>query len=786
MRTQTVPRRVSVAAWLPAALLLLALWAPDARAQVPNPVYTVTLQDAVTGDNGLQSFVVPGVTCVNCRVPDPNPPAGSVSVDNYTLDVWERPTQSGSSANVYLPALDIVSYEIGFDNDFLYYRMRLFGVDNQGTGKRLPYLYAYESNIDSDPRGDVFVRVTDPSSKGLDDVFGTQGVTVHHDANNNVGGLLPLSPEGPGANVDGYEFLVFDQGNNLVPGDPGGADAVQARTILIGGAPYLELAVKRSFLNAVKGTPVTTASFRPYAAKGGGTTNQNQLYQHDQYGRDTAGSPYPWLQQAGAPVICPNTSAAENALTPAQRAALNSGTNVATAFSNPCYPSGGNLVEFDNAGTVDELAGGTTISFTPPTVAKSFTPPSIGAGGASTLTITLTAVNATTVTGAAFTDTYPANLFNTASPTVTNTCGGTVTAAANSGSLALTGGTIPGSSFCTITVQVTSAVVGSYNNSTGPLTTSNAGTGTAAAATLTVLARPTIVKDLTPATISPGGSSVLTLTLSNSNAVPLTSAAFTDTFPTTPGQMSLFNAVTSNSCGGILDEADAFDVNNTLNAGDRTVRLTGGTIPASGNCVVTVNVTATAAGLYTNTIPANGLTTANGGTNTAAASDTLTVGGGSPSLMVAKMSTAFSDPVNDLVNPKRIPGGFVTYTIIVTNSGSGAVDNNTTVITDPIPVSADLFVGDVGAPGSGPVGFVQGTPTSGLTYTFTALANATDDVLFSSDGGATYTYTPVPDVNGMDPLVTHIRINPKGVFAGDPSPGSPSPNFSISFRIRIE
>jgi len=48
-------------------------------------------------------------------------------------------------------------------------------------------------------------------------------------------------------------------------------------------------------------------------------------------------------------------------------------------------------------------------------VAKSFAPAAIGTGDASVLTITLTNPNATAVTGAAFTDTYPAGLVNTAS-----------------------------------------------------------------------------------------------------------------------------------------------------------------------------------------------------------------------------------------------------------------------------------------------------------------------------------------------------------------------------------
>jgi hypothetical protein len=778
---------------------LLALWAAGARAQVPNPTYSLTLQDAVTGDatggSGPQNFTVPGVTCVNCRIPDPNPPAGSGPVDNYTQDVWERPTQSGSSANVYFTALDIVTYEIGFDSTFLYFRMRLFGVDNMGSGKRLPFFYAYEINFDADPRGDLFVRSEDPSGKGLDDVFGTPGVIAFHDSNNNVGDGDPLSPDGPGANVDGYESLVFDQGTNNVPGQPSGSDAVRARTILIGGIPYIELAVERVFLDALNGGPVAQAAFRPYASKGGSTTGQNTLYAHDQYGRLSAGSPYPWLQQAGAPATCPNTNAADDALTTAQRNALNSGTNAATAFPNPCYPSGGNLVEFDNAGTVNDLASGILLSFTPPTVAKSFTPATIGADGVSTLTITLTAANTTTVTGVSLTDLFPSTpgQMVVASPlSTTNTCGGTLdendaldadsTLEAGDGSVRLTGGTIPGSGGCTITVQVTAPTVGSYTNSTGPVSTSNAGTATAASATLTVLNRPAVTKSFSPDPIASGGTATLTIVLSNINTVALSvnTPGFTDTFPTTPGAMTVASPLTTtNTCGGtLLDNAGG-----ALAAGDPGIRLNGGSIPAQGSCQVTVNVTATTPGTHTNSIAAGNLSTS-GGTNVAAASDTLTVNG--PAIAVVKSSVAFSDPYNNTTNPKRIPGGFVDYSTVVTNSGAGAADNNSTIVLDPIPAGTDLFVGDLGGAGSGPVAYTQGTPTSGLTYTFTSLASSTDDLSFSNDGGATFTYTPVPNGNGVDPAVTHLRINPKGVLAGDAVAGAPSPNFTVSFRMRVE
>ena len=122
--------------------------------------------------------------------------------------------------------------------------------------------------------------------------------------------------------------------------------------------------------------------------------------------------------------------------------------------------------------------------------------------------------------------------------------------------------------------------------------------------------------------------------------------------------------------------------------------------------------------------------------------------------------------MNNGTNPKSIPGAVQRYTVRVTNQGTGAVDNNSVLIVDKIPTNTKMFVGNLGAPGSGPVAFVNGTPSSALTWTFTALNNLTDDLDFSNDGGATWTYVPVADAPGYDAAVTDIRMRPKGTDAG--------------------
>lgn len=155
---------------------------------------------------------------------------------------------------------------------------------------------------------------------------------------------------------------------------------------------------------------------------------------------------------------------------------------------------------------------------------------------------------------------------------------------------------------------------------------------------------------------------------------------------------------------------------------------------------------------------------------------------GGPSLIHLKSVAVVSDPVNNQSNPKSIPGALQLYTLRLTNQGAGGVDSNSIMLTDPVPPNTALHVLDIAGAGSGPVAFVDGSPSSGLTYTFTSLASTTDSVEFSNDGGVTWTYTPVANANGVDPAVTHIRVRPQGAMAGA-SGGNPW--FEVRFRVRV-
>ena len=150
---------------------------------------------------------------------------------------------------------------------------------------------------------------------------------------------------------------------------------------------------------------------------------------------------------------------------------------------------------------------------------------------------------------------------------------------------------------------------------------------------------------------------------------------------------------------------------------------------------------------------------------------------------ISKTVLAFSDPVNNTTNAKYIPGARARYLITIANNGGGPADAGTIVIADPIPTNTQLFVGDLGVAGNGPVKFTQGTPTSGLSYTFTSLASATDDVSFSNNSGASYVYTPV-NTGGFDANVTNISINPKNAFACSTTGSTPTAQLEFDVGIK--
>lgn len=428
-----------------------------------------------------------------------------------------------------------------------------------------------------------------------------------------------------------------------------------------------------------------------------------------------------------------------------------------------------------------------------PTASKSFAKAGFQVDTPNRLTITLTNPNTTAIANVAFTDTYPANLVNAATPNLVNGCSGTATAAAGGSSLSISGGSIPAASgaplvagSCTIEVDLTATAAGAYTNTllAGAVISTNATAGPAAdvTASITAYLPPTLSKAFGAATLNSGGSTALVLTLTNpaSNPDAITNLRVDDNFPAGMMLQNIIFTYAPAACGTVTRISDAVSV-----AGDDNIRFNVATLAAGASCEVSVNVTSSTAGSVTNTTDAP-VATAPIALTGATAWDSITVQS-APSITVLKSVQTLSDPVNLGVNPKAIPGAVMQYNIIMTNSGAGSADSDSTVLVDPIPANTLLYVDDIGGAGSGPMLFSQGATSSTLSYSFTTLNDMADDLSFSNDGGATWTAVPSAAATGCDataPSITHIRVNPKGAFIGNVV--APSPSLQLVFRVCVQ
>jgi fimbrial isopeptide formation D2 family protein len=266
--------------------------------------------------------------------------------------------------------------------------------------------------------------------------------------------------------------------------------------------------------------------------------------------------------------------------------------------------------------------------------------------------------------------------------------------------------------------------------------------------------------DITSTTNGVAATVKYTVTVSNPSTNASRISSFTDTLPTGATFQGLDG--TSNVTAANSSSVPATGASGTLTF--TGIQDQSYTVAAGGSIklVYTVRMPSTV-GTYTNSAKANF-----GTASTSTVSATFNVLAITP-LTVAKASAPKSDPQNGTTNPKMIPGGLVAYTITISNPNSFAVTADSVIVTDPTAAGLQLYVGNISGASGGPVKFTDGATASGLTYAFTSLSSTTDDVEFSNDNGATWTYAPTANTQGADGLVTNIRIRPKGTMAANSS-----------------
>jgi LPXTG-site transpeptidase (sortase) family protein len=291
-----------------------------------------------------------------------------------------------------------------------------------------------------------------------------------------------------------------------------------------------------------------------------------------------------------------------------------------------------NRVPAGNLTSTLTVTGGSNLSIT---LVKGFDPLTVFGGAASTMSIQLINPGTVALTEIAFTDEMPSGMI-LANPLNFNvgTCGGTLSGVAGAGSFSYSGGSLPASGTCTLTLSATMIVNGNRTNiipANAVTTLNGASNPDPAEASLTNLPGASVSKFFSPNPIVAGSYSLLTITIQNTGNVALSGMGLKDTLPgTLPAGLVIANSPAPapiNHCGGDLSAL----------AGTQIIELTNGSLAASSACSLIVSVTSNQPGSYQNTIPAGTLSSGQGATNHDSATDILVViaksvsGGGSGS-----------------------------------------------------------------------------------------------------------------------------------------------------------
>ena len=341
----------------------------------------------------------------------------------------------------------------------------------------------------------------------------------------------------------------------------------------------------------------------------------------------------------------------------------------------------------------------------PPTFAKVFDPDTILAGAVSTLRFTLdNSASALAADELAFTDTLPAGVVVTTPANTSNSCGGTLTAAAGSGTIMLSGGSVGAGASCTIDVDVTSITSGMHVNTTGNLTSTSGDSGTATD-TLTVdpSADLSVTKTDGVTTATPGGSVVYTIVAANAGPSADPAVGLTDVFPSPPLTCTYTSVAAGGASGNTAAGAGALAETLSMPAGSSVTYTV--TCDIDSDATGTLSNTATVTASVTDTIPGN---------NSATDGDTVLV-------PVADLAVTKSDGVTSAV-----PGEEVVYTIVASNAGPS--DDPSVSLTDTFPAVLTCSFTSVaagGATGNTAAGAGNLTETlslpvgSSVTYTVT-------------------------------------------------------------------
>ncbi len=121
--------------------------------------------------------------------------------DSYKANLFERPFMQDMT---YVADLDIISYNLAYDEKFYYVSIELVGTN---PNNKLGLNYAVELDLNADGFGDYIILARPPYNVN----WSTDNVQVVQDTDRDTGGLSAEKSDGP-LPGNGYDTVIFDGG----------------------------------------------------------------------------------------------------------------------------------------------------------------------------------------------------------------------------------------------------------------------------------------------------------------------------------------------------------------------------------------------------------------------------------------------------------------------------------------------------------------------------------------------------------------------------------------------
>jgi hypothetical protein len=172
-----------------------ATMAPSPTPELPTPTITVShslIPSTIVKPGKLINDVVSVDTAAEKRAP---------YGDSYDLNRFERPFMQDMT---YVADLDIVSFNLAYDEKFFYVSIELVGTDPNND---LGINYGVELDMNADGFGDMIIIAHPPYSVN----WSTDNLQIVQDTNRDTGGLSAEKAEAP-LPGDGYDEVIFDGG----------------------------------------------------------------------------------------------------------------------------------------------------------------------------------------------------------------------------------------------------------------------------------------------------------------------------------------------------------------------------------------------------------------------------------------------------------------------------------------------------------------------------------------------------------------------------------------------